>query len=48
MLTSLVLAFTTAKKSSVMEGIKQEQTQTAPPVPLAPPVSAPVAPAPAK
>jgi preprotein translocase subunit SecG len=48
MLTSLGLALTTAKKSSVMEGIKQEQTQTAPAVPLAPPTQAPVAPAPAK
>jgi preprotein translocase subunit SecG len=46
MITSLSLALTTAKKSSVMEGVKQEQTQQAPLVPLAPP--APVAPAPAK
>ena len=44
MLTSLSLALTTAKKSSVMEGVKQEQTQQAPVVPLAPPA----APAPAK
>lgn len=42
MLTSLALAFTTAKRASVMEGIKQEQTQQAP-VPLAPPVQAPAA-----
>jgi len=40
MLTSLTLAFTTAKKSSVMEGVKQEQTQQAPLVPLAPPAPA--------
>jgi preprotein translocase subunit SecG len=46
MMTSLVLAFTTAKKSSIMEGVKQEQTQTAPAAPLAPPV--PAAPAPEK
>jgi len=46
MLTSLTLAFTTAKKSSIMEGVKQEQTQTAPVVPMAPPV--PAAPATAK
>ena len=44
MLTSLSLALTTAKKSSVMEGVKQEQT--APAVPLAPPV--PAAPTPVK
>ena len=47
MITSLTLAFTTAKRSSIMEGVKQE-TQTAPPVPLAPPTQMPVAPAPAK
>ncbi len=47
-ITSLTLAFTTAKRSSVMEGLKQEKTQTAPPVPLAPPTQMPVAPAPAK
>jgi preprotein translocase subunit SecG len=46
MLTSLGLAITTAKKSSVMEGV-QQQTQQAPIMPLAPPVQAP-APAPAK
>jgi len=46
MITSLTLAFTTAKRSSIMEGVKQEQTQTAPAVPLAPP--APAAPAPVK
>ena len=46
MLTSLGLALTTAKKSSVMEGIKQEQT--APAIPLAPPVPAEPAPATAK
>lgn len=48
MITSLGLALTTAKKSSVMEGVKQEQTQTAPAMPLLPPTQAPVAPAPAK
>jgi preprotein translocase subunit SecG len=48
MITSLTLAFTTAKRSSVMEGLKQEKTQTAPAVPLAPPTQVPVAPAPAK
>ena len=37
MVTSLGLALTTAKKSSIMENVKQEQTQTAPAVPLAPP-----------
>lgn len=40
MLTSLGLALTEAKKSSVMQGVKQEQPQQAP-VPLAPPVQAP-------
>jgi preprotein translocase subunit SecG len=40
MITSLTLALTTAKRSSVMEGVKQEQTQQAPVVPLAPPVPA--------
>jgi preprotein translocase subunit SecG len=48
MITSLTLAFTTAKRSSVMEGLKQEKTQTAPAVPLAPPTQVPVAPEPAK
>jgi preprotein translocase subunit SecG len=37
MVTSLGLALTTAKKSSVMEGVKPAQTQTAPAIPLAPP-----------
>ena len=46
MVTSLFLALTTEKKSSVMEGVKQEQTQTAPAMPLAPPSQS--APAPAK
>jgi preprotein translocase subunit SecG len=46
MITSLTLAFTTAKKSSIMEGVKQEQTKTAPAEPIAPPV--PFAPEPAK
>ena len=46
MITSLTLALTTAKGgSSIMEGVKQP-TQTAPAVPLAPPV--PAEPAPAK
>lgn len=35
MVTSLGLALTTAKKSSVMEGVKQEQTTPA--MPIAPP-----------
>lgn len=48
MITSLSLALTTAKRSSVMEGVKQEQTQQAPFAPLAPPTQMPVAPAPAK
>ncbi len=47
MITSLGLALTTSKKSSVMEGVKQEQAQPAPAVPLAPPAQTP-APAPAK
>ncbi len=41
MLTSLSLAFISSKKGSVMENIKQEQTQTAPAVPLVPPTPAP-------
>lgn len=40
MLTSLALALTTAKRSSIMEDIKQEQTQQAP-VPVTPPIQAP-------
>ncbi len=40
MLTSLALALTTARKASIMEDIKQEQTQQAP-VPVAPPLQAP-------
>jgi preprotein translocase subunit SecG len=40
MITSLGLALTKAKRASVMEGVKQEQSQQAP-VPLAPPVEAP-------
>jgi preprotein translocase subunit SecG len=49
MVTSLGLAITSSKQSSVMERVKQPQQQTAPAVPLAPPPtdSAP-APAPAK
>jgi preprotein translocase subunit SecG len=46
MITSLGLALTTAKKSSIMEDVKPAQTQTAPAVPLAPPMQS--APAPAK
>jgi preprotein translocase subunit SecG len=46
MLTSLTLAFTTAKRSSIMEGVKQPTQTTAPAVPLAP--SAPAEPSPAK
>lgn len=40
MLTSLGLAFTSARKSSVMEGVKQEQPQQAP-APLTLPEPAP-------
>ncbi len=47
MFTSLGLALTTAKKSSVMEDVKPAQTQTAPAVPLAPPIQQAPAPAPA-
>jgi preprotein translocase subunit SecG len=46
MITSLSLAFTTAKRSSIMEGVKPP-VQTMPAAPLAPPV-VPAAPAPAK
>jgi preprotein translocase subunit SecG len=37
MITSLSLALTTSKKGSVMEGVKQEQSQTVPAMPIAPP-----------
>lgn len=47
MLTSLGLAITSSRTSSVMEGVKQPQ-QTAPAVPLAPPTQSAPAPAPAK
>jgi len=47
MITSLFLALSTSKKSSVMEGVKQEQTQSAPAMPIVPP-PAQTAPAPAK
>ena len=47
MFTSLGLALTTAKKSSVMENVPA-QSQPAPAVPLAPPVQPEPAPAPAK
>jgi len=43
MVTSLFLALTTSKKSSVMEGVKHEQTQTAQAAPFAPPAQAPAA-----
>ncbi len=46
MFTSLGLALTTAKKSSVMESVPPAQTQTVPAAPAAPPT--PQAPAPAK
>ena len=41
MFTSLGLALTTSKRSSVMQGAKPAQTQQAPVVPLAPPVPSP-------
>jgi preprotein translocase subunit SecG len=42
MITSLTLALTTSKKGSIMEGVKQEQSQTMPAMPAAPlPQSAP-------
>jgi preprotein translocase subunit SecG len=47
MFTSLGLALTTASRSSVMENVKQEQSQPAPAAPLVPPAQAP-APMPAK
>jgi preprotein translocase subunit SecG len=46
MFTSLGLALTTAKKSSVMESVPPAQTQSAP-APMAPPVQQAPAPAPA-
>jgi preprotein translocase subunit SecG len=48
MVTSLGLAITSSKRSSVMEGVKPEQTQQAPAVPLVPPVQQAPAPAPSK
>jgi len=48
MITSLGLAITSSKRSSVMEGVRQEQTQTAPGVPLMPPTQQTPAPAPVK
>lgn len=48
MITSLGLAITSSKRSSVMEGVRQEQTQPAPVVPLMPPTQQAPAPAPAK
>ncbi len=47
MFTSLGLALTTSKKSSVMENIPPAQTQTAPVSPLVPPTQQAPAPAPA-
>jgi preprotein translocase subunit SecG len=47
MVTSLGLAITSSKRSSVMENVKQPQ-QTAPAVPLAPPSQSAPAPAPSK
>ena len=46
MITSLSLALTTSKKGSIMEGVKQEQSQTVPGLPIAPPSQS--APAPVK
>jgi preprotein translocase subunit SecG len=46
MFTSLGLALTTSKKSSVMESLPPAQTQSAPAVPFAPPAQS--APVPAK
>jgi preprotein translocase subunit SecG len=46
MITSLTLALTTSKKGSVMEGVKQEQSQSIPAIPVAPPSQS--APMPAK
>jgi preprotein translocase subunit SecG len=48
MFTSLGLALTTAKKSSVMQDMTPPQTQTAPAVPMAPPSQSAPVPAPAK
>lgn len=48
MITSLGLAITSSKRSSVMEGVRQEQTQPAPGVPLMPPTQQAPAPMPAK
>jgi preprotein translocase subunit SecG len=48
MVTSLVLAITSAKKSSIMEGIKQEQPMQNPAIPLAPPAQQAPATVPAK
>lgn len=48
MITSLGLAITSSKRASVMEGVKQPQQQTAPAVPLTPPVEQAPAPVPGK
>ncbi len=47
MVTSLGLAITSSKRSSVMEGVKPQPQQTAPGVPLAPPGQTAPAPSPA-
>ncbi len=46
MITSLALAVTSSKTSSVMEGVKQEQPAPSPAMPLAPPAQQAPAPAP--
>ncbi|HSQ78033.1 MAG TPA: preprotein translocase subunit SecG [Nitrospirota bacterium] len=48
MITSLGLAITSSRRSSVMEGVRQEQTQPASGVPLMPPAQQVPVPAPAK
>jgi preprotein translocase subunit SecG len=47
MFTSLGLALTTTKKSSIMESVPTPPTQTAPAVPLTPPLQSAPAPIPA-
>ena len=48
MITSLGLAITSSKRSSVMEGVKQEQTRPVTGAPFMPPTQQSPAPAPAK
>ncbi len=48
MFTSLGLALTTTKKSSIMENVSPAQTQTAPSLPLVPPAQQAPTPSPAK